>query len=178
VASQKTRRETPGLFLSTELAWLEMLEVHNVNFISEFQKMQAEVHRNARDKGWWDDDMPSDDGTKISLMHSELSEALEAMRNGNPVSDKIGPLSNLVEELADVVIRVMDYAEARDLPLALAILKKHQYNTGRDHKHGGKALPGRSGALRLHSPLRTVRDSFPSHGSSTCKGSLWWGSRN
>ena len=29
--------------------------------------------------------------------------------------------------------------------------------------------PGRSGALRLPSPLRTVRDSFPSHGSSTSK---------
>ena len=30
--------------------------------------------------------------------------------------------------------------------------------------------PGRSGALRPLSPLRTVRDSFPSYGSSPCEG--------
>ena len=35
---------------------------------------------------------------------------------------------------------------------------------------GAKRLePGRSGALLPHSPLRTGRDSFPSHGSSTSK---------
>jgi len=32
--------------------------------------------------------------------------------------------------------------------------------------------PGRSGALRPHSPLRTVRDSFPSYSSSISKVSL------
>ena len=32
--------------------------------------------------------------------------------------------------------------------------------------------PGRAGALRLLSPLRTVRDSFPSYGSSILKATL------
>ena len=35
----------------------------------------------------------------------------------------------------------------------------------------GEGRPGRSGASRPHSPLGTVRDSFPSYGSSISKGS-------
>ena len=35
------------------------------------------------------------------------------------------------------------------------------------------AAPGRSGVLPPLSPLRTVRDSFPSYGSSLSKGSPW-----
>jgi len=99
-------------------------------------RAQQCVHEIAESKGWWDD--PPEDGTCIALMHSELSEALEALRGGNPESKKIPGFSQVEEELADVVIRILDYSGAKELNLGGAIMAKAQYNTGREHKHGGK----------------------------------------
>lgn len=112
------------------------------DFLSAFTEMQQAVHENAKDKGWHDEKRT--DGDFLALIHSEVSEALEAVRDGNPPSSKavgpFGPCSVLEEELADVVIRVMDYAEARGLKLAQAIEDKHAFNKNRPHRHGGKAL--------------------------------------
>jgi len=43
-------------------------------------------------------------------------------------------------ELADIVIRVMDYCEWAGINLEAAILEKHEYNKSRPYKHGGKAI--------------------------------------
>jgi NTP pyrophosphatase (non-canonical NTP hydrolase) len=67
----------------------------------------------------------------LALIHSEVSEALEADRKGN--------YENFVEELADVCIRVFDLCGAKDIDLETAISKKMQYNRTRSYKHGGKA---------------------------------------
>ncbi len=69
-------------------------------------------------------------------MHSELSEALEAMRHGNPPDDKIPEFSGVEAELADAVIRIFDYAGARGLRLGEAIVAKAQFNKSRPPKHG------------------------------------------
>jgi len=103
-------------------------------FKSGWLYVQAEVFANARDKGFWD--TPRNDGEMIALMHSELSEALEGLRHGNPPSEHIKNFSALEEELADVVIRVMDMAGARGIDLSRAILAKHDYNKSRPRKHG------------------------------------------
>ncbi len=75
-------------------------------------------------------------GTKIALMHSELSEALEADRHGNPESEKIPGFSHVEEELADCVIRIMDESVTHGWNLAGAINAKMAVNAGRPHKHG------------------------------------------
>jgi NTP pyrophosphatase (non-canonical NTP hydrolase) len=97
----------------------------------EISKLQKEVHELAQEKGWWDDER--EPGTLIALMHSELSEGLEALREGNWY-DKDG----VAEEMADTVIRIMDFCENYDIDLEEEVIKKHNYNKGRDQKHGGK----------------------------------------
>lgn len=79
------------------------------------------------------------DGELFALMHSEISEALEATRHGNPPSDHIPEFSGTEEEMADVVIRVMDYCEKRSLRLGEAIIAKLHFNYNRGYRHGGKA---------------------------------------
>jgi NTP pyrophosphatase (non-canonical NTP hydrolase) len=103
---------------------------------TEFQRMQADIHQAAIAKGWWDN--PRNHGEIIALIHSELSEALEVIRNGEPMSGKIPEFTELELELADVAIRLMDYAESRGIDLWSEIAAKAEYNKTRSYRHGGK----------------------------------------
>lgn len=96
----------------------------------------AAIHANAVDHGWWQTDRS--DGETIALIHSELSEVLEALRDGNPPDAKLPGFSSAEIELADAVIRILDFAGARGYRLGAAVLAKHTYNVTRPHKHGGK----------------------------------------
>ncbi len=107
-------------------------------FISGWIQLEMDVNENSRAKGFWTGELNNNDATKIALMHSELSEALEALRNPTLKSDHLSNHSLLEEELADVVIRIMDFGGQYGLNLAEAIIAKHQYNLGRSKMHGGK----------------------------------------
>ena len=86
--------------------------------------LQKEAHAIAKDHGWWDEERTF--GDLIALVHSELSEALEAYRDvglaiANPVRKTglgevvyerhLHECEGVPYELADVVIRVADMAE-------------------------------------------------------------------
>lgn len=89
-----------------------------------------EVHDTAVDRGWYDREVQLP--VQLALIHSEVSEALEAHRKNLGV-DKVA------EELADVVIRVMDTAAAHRIDLATALFAKMAHNKSRDYRHGNLA---------------------------------------
>lgn len=105
-------------------------------FIISFNEMANRFYVTAKSKGWYE--KPREDGTMIALMHSELSEALEALRHGNPQSEKIPAFTHAEEEMADTIIRIMDMAAHKGWNLGDAIIAKAEFNKGRAHKHGGK----------------------------------------
>lgn len=75
------------------------------NFImTEFglDPLSALLHETAVEKGFWDGEISHDKiGNKLALVHSEVTEVLEAIRKSQG-SEKV------VEEIADVIIRLLD----------------------------------------------------------------------
>jgi NTP pyrophosphatase (non-canonical NTP hydrolase) len=115
---QEFMNEQPVMILNAEKT--EVVFLNTVNNLCE------EAYTNAKAKGWHDS--PREMGTIIALIHSELSEALEADRKGDS--------ENFVEELADVCIRIFDLCGSLNLDLESAIVEKMEYNKTRPYKHG------------------------------------------
>ena len=108
--------------------------------------------------GWWDNqDIESAkerDGlkynkatstliaSKLALVHSELSEALEGMRKGL-MDDHLDHRPMLEVELADTMIRIFDLCGFLGLDIDGAVREKYAYNQHRsDHKPENRAKAG------------------------------------
>ncbi len=109
----------------------------STEFSEKWNEQQKKVYATAVEHGWWEE-KNFNIGEKIALMHSELSEALEAFRKGNGPSEKIPNWSHAEEEFADAVIRLMDLCEKMGLDVAGAIVAKATYNESRPYRHGDK----------------------------------------
>lgn len=88
----------------------------NISMITDFglDALSALLHETAKEKGFWDGETNYDKlGNKLALVHSEVTEVLEAIRK-NHGSEKV------VEEMADVIIRLLDvYAAMRNEEMVL-----------------------------------------------------------
>ena len=82
--------------------------------------------------GWHDN--AREDGTMLALIHSEISEALEGIRK-DLNDDHLSHRKMAEVELADAMIRIMDFAGSKGYDLGGALIEKLIYNTQRaDHK--------------------------------------------
>jgi NTP pyrophosphatase (non-canonical NTP hydrolase) len=73
----------------------------------------------------------------VALMHSELGELTEALRSpAMPFSDHIPDFYASEEELADVIIRILEYSVQHGCRTLEAVQAKVEYNKGRPYRHG------------------------------------------
>jgi NTP pyrophosphatase (non-canonical NTP hydrolase) len=99
-------------------------------------------------KGFVDPEKPRSVEAISALLHSEVSELFEAYRDGklnHPTKKMIemdgGMMTNLEEELADIIIRALQNSLELGVPsIGRAVLAKFRHNQSRPAMHGGKKL--------------------------------------
>lgn len=124
---------------------LEPLDTEKIRHRSDtFEAIIRRSHAIAVSKEWWRDFdeaprrfKPYVLATKIALIASEVSEAMEAAReNHYPQHTVDGKPEGVVVELADAIIRIFDFCEKLGLDLKGALLDKLDFNETRPVKHG------------------------------------------
>ena len=89
---------------------------------------QKEIHQVAIDHLFWQH--PVNIAEKLCLIHSEVSEAMEADRSKDPKG------CDVAEELADAIIRILDLAEYLGFDMEAEVARKHNINETRPIRHG------------------------------------------
>lgn len=116
-------------------------------------KLSKEIHAISKSKGFYDE--PVLMSTSLCLIHSEVSEALEADRVGEYCKENVSKNALTYEddkdfkyyfesnvkdtfedELADVIIRALDLAGSKGIDIESHVLAKMRYNSLRPAKHG------------------------------------------
>ena len=112
-----------------------------------FKEMSEAIHKNNVEKGFWPRLNVDEVMIKLALIHSEVSEAVEALRDAGSLEEAVKFKTQttkdghqkpecMATELSDICIRTFDLAYALGLDLEELIEIKHQYNLTRPHKHG------------------------------------------
>jgi len=127
--------EQAALFMNALKTALSMHEMQA--WLNHFCQLS---HGCSRHSGWWDGERNF--GELISLIHSEISEALEGGRR-DLMDDHLPDHSAVAAELADAVIRIGDLAGALGIPLGTVVVEKMRYNAERaDHKRENRSKEG------------------------------------
>lgn len=124
--------------------------------VSAIEIMCCTVAEWAIRKGW-EPDPTRTFGDEVALVHSEMSEALEAYRihgfdrwvagdNGDVIveagkwyPENMKP-EGVASEFADTLIRMLHYCYVHNINLGMEFLAKMRYNETREIRHGGKLL--------------------------------------
>ncbi len=110
-----------------------------ISLTPALESIATEIHETAVEKGFWER-MWDDEKymTKLALVHSEVTEVLEAVRKEQGAEKE-------VEEIADAIIRLLDYYAARRNQghlgghwLGDVLQSKMNKNAKRPHKHNNR----------------------------------------
>lgn len=105
------------------------------NSYINLNELSTIIKQIAVDHGFYENN--PDTPNRIALMHSELSEALEADRK-DLMSEKLPGRTGIEEEYADCIIRILDDSANKGFDIHGAVMEKIAYNKTRPYKHGGK----------------------------------------
>lgn len=128
---------------------------------TNFNELAKSIHANNEIRGFWDGGIEAKNiGEVIALIHSEASEALEADRKNHHAIKSFNLINNcnrietqnekqyfkqefevsvknsFEDELADIIIRVLDVCGAMKIDIDWHIEQKLKYNSLREYKHG------------------------------------------
>jgi hypothetical protein len=108
----------------------------DVGYLEGYRRIAQKAHELSTIQGFWRDgkDRPLSD--PIALAHSELSEAYECGRMGNPPDKNIKDMTGLEVQLSDVLGILMDMEIGYGLKISEALLRKMAFNNGRGYLHG------------------------------------------
>jgi hypothetical protein len=115
-----------------------------MNDADTLNKLAIKIH--ARNYRWWHDKndqrLQRNKGELLCLIHSEISEAMEGERK-DLMDDKLPHRKMAEVELADALIRILDYAAGFGYDIGGAVLEKLAYNAVRkDHTHEAREQAG------------------------------------
>ncbi len=93
----------------------------------DIEKITDMVMKLAKNKGFGTKPEEVNTMEKFALIHSEISEAMEAYRH-----KRITGKDGMAEELADAIIRILHLAGVHNIDLEKEIIKKLEHNKDRD----------------------------------------------
>lgn len=134
------------------------------DYIETINKLSLDIRAGNIARGFWDDLVQAEmlgpdfaerslNVEKLALIGTEVAEAIEEIRSGRLVTetyyaddltttDKAGPDGKLRKpegvpsEIADVIIRALDFAGFHNIDIGQAVADKLAYNSTRAFKHG------------------------------------------
>ena len=134
----------------------------------QLNALRDACHGNAKEKGFHDPEVRPSVGESIALMHSELSEALGDHRKGHapnevwyqtprgwradamcgpddlnaslPGSTQLYKPCGIPSEIADVIVRCLDFCGLHNIDIDRAVREKMAFNQTRGFRHGNKKL--------------------------------------